>query len=109
MSLVINTNMMAIQTQQNVNQSYSDLSNSIRKLSSGLRIEQASDDAAGMAVREQMRTNISTLDQGIRNAQDGISMIQTAESNLGVIDTKLTRMKELASRQPPVHIPTPNG
>lgn len=98
MSLVINTNMTAIKTQHNVNQSYSDLANSIGKLSSGLRIEQSSDDAAGLAVREQMRANISTLDQSIRNAQDGISMIQTAESNLGVIDTKLTRMKELAEQ-----------
>ncbi len=98
MSLVINNNLMALNTYNKLDTSYSRLSNSIRKLSSGLRIERAADDAAGMAVREQMRTNIQALDQGVRNTMDGVSMIQTAESSLGVIDTKLTRMKELAEQ-----------
>ncbi len=98
MSLVINNNMMAMNTERKLGQSYDRLSNSIRKLSSGLRIERASDDAAGLAVREQMRTGITAINQGVRNARDGISMIQTAESSLGVVDTKLTRMKELAEQ-----------
>jgi len=90
--------MMATTTSSSLGDSYNKLSNSISKLSSGLRIETAADDAAGMAVREQMRTSIAALAQGERNAQDGISLIQTAESNLAVIDTKLTRMKELAEQ-----------
>jgi len=98
MSLVINHNIIALNTERKVGQTYGNLSNSIRKLASGLRVERAADDAAGLAVREQMRANIAALDQGVRNAQDGISFIQTAESNLGVIDQKLTRMKELAEQ-----------
>lgn len=85
-------------TQRTLGRTYSNLSKSVERLSSGLRINSAADDAAGLAVREQMRTDIAALGQGIRNANDGISMIQTAESNLGVIDTKLTRMKELAEQ-----------
>jgi len=89
---------MATSTASSLNNSYSKLSNSISRLSSGLRIETASDDAAGLAVREQMRTSISALAQAERNAQDGISLIQTADSSMSVINTKLTRMKELAEQ-----------
>lgn len=98
MSLVINNNIMAINTERKLSKAYDNLSNSIRRMSSGLRIERAGDDAAGLAIREQMRSNITALNQGVRNAQDGISLIQTAESNLSVIDEKLIRMKELAEQ-----------
>lgn len=98
MSLVINHNMMAMKTERNLSATYGKLSNSIRKMSSGLRIESAADDAAGLAIREQMRSQIKALGQGVRNAQDAISMLQTAEGGLSIIDDKLTRMKELAEQ-----------
>ncbi len=96
MSLTINHNMMAMDTAMNLSKSYSALATSTRRLSSGLRITSASDDAAGLAVREIMRSEIKSLNQGVRNANDAISMIQTADGALGVIDEKLIRMKELA-------------
>ena len=68
------------------------LSDSTRRLSSGLRIEESADDPAGLAVRELMRADISALNQGVRNANDAISMIQTMDGALGVIEEKLTRM-----------------
>jgi len=68
------------------------------RLSTGLRINSAADDAAGLAIREGMRAEIAALRQGVRNAQDGISMIQTADGALAVIDEKLIRMKELAEQ-----------
>uniref|UniRef100_I2Q6J8 Flagellin n=1 Tax=Desulfovibrio sp. U5L TaxID=596152 RepID=I2Q6J8_9BACT len=71
---------------------------STRRLSSGLRIGTAADDASGLAVRELMRSDVSTLNQGVRNANDAISMIQTADGALEVIDEKLIRMKELAEQ-----------
>ncbi|WP_319583829.1 flagellin [uncultured Pseudodesulfovibrio sp.] len=96
MSLVINHNLMAMNAARNLGVSYGNLETSTRRLSSGLRITQSSDDAAGLAVRELMRSDISSLQQGIRNANDAISLIQTADGALGVIDEKLIRMKELA-------------
>jgi flagellin len=98
MSLVINHNLMALNTARNLGNSYSALGRSIQRLSSGLRVNSAADDAAGLAIREGMRADIAALNQGVRNAQDGISMIQTAEGALGVIDEKLIRMKELAEQ-----------
>lgn len=74
------------------------LSDSTRRLSSGLRIEESADDPAGLAVRELMRADISALHQGARNANDAISMIQTMDGALGVIEEKLIRMKELAEQ-----------
>ncbi|BCS90303.1 flagellin [Pseudodesulfovibrio sediminis] len=96
MALVINNNLMAMNASRNLSTSFGALESSTRRLSSGLRITQASDDAAGLAVRELMRADISSLHQGIRNANDAISLIQTADGALGVIDEKLIRMKELA-------------
>ncbi|MBI9079022.1 MAG: flagellin [Pseudodesulfovibrio sp.] len=96
MSLIINHNMLAMNSARNLSSSFGALSTSTRRLSSGLRIGQASDDAAGLAVRELMRADVSSLQQGIRNANDAISLIQTADGALGVIDEKLIRMKELA-------------
>ena len=98
MSLMINNNMMAANTARNLTSSYGRMSTSIQRLSTGLRINSAADDAAGLAIREGMRADIAALNQGIRNAQDGISMIQTAEGALSVIDEKLIRMKELAEQ-----------
>jgi len=98
MSLGINHNMMAANTARNLNNHYAGLSGSVRRLSSGLRIERAADDAAGLAIRELMRADIAALNQGVRNANDAISMIQTADGALGIIDEKLIRMKELAEQ-----------
>ena len=98
MSLVINHNMMAMNATRNLNDAYSRLATSTRRLSSGLRVGTAADDAAGLAIRELMRAEIATLNQGVRNANDAISLIQTADGALGVIDEKLIRMKELAEQ-----------
>ena len=98
MSMVINNNLMANNAQRNLSSSYGNLSTSVRKLSSGLRIGTASDDAAGLAIRELMRADVKALNQGVRNANDAISLIQTADGALGVIDEKLIRMKELAEQ-----------
>ncbi|EGB16269.1 flagellin domain protein [Pseudodesulfovibrio mercurii] len=98
MALVVNNNLMASAAARNLNGAYSALSTSTERLSSGLRVNSSADDAAGLAVRELMRSDISTLNQGIRNANDGISMIETADGALSVIDEKLIRMKELAEQ-----------
>ncbi|MFW6005507.1 MAG: flagellin [Desulfonatronovibrionaceae bacterium] len=98
MSLVINHNLMAMNSARNLGEAYANLGTSTRRLSSGLRIGTAADDAAGLAARELMRAEISSLNQGVRNANDGISLIQTADGALGVIDEKLIRMKELAEQ-----------
>ncbi len=98
MSLAINTNLMALNAARNLGASYSRLGTSTQRLSSGLRINNASDDAAGLAIRELMRAEISSMRQGMRNANDAISLIQTADGALQVIDEKLIRMKELATQ-----------
>ncbi|MBQ7739110.1 MAG: flagellin, partial [Desulfovibrionaceae bacterium] len=82
----------------NLTSHYSNLATSTQRLSSGLRVNNASDDAAGLAIRELMRSDITALQQGIRNANDAISLIQTADGALGIIDEKLIRMKELAEQ-----------
>ncbi|MEW6658179.1 MAG: flagellin [Thermodesulfobacteriota bacterium] len=98
MSLTINHNLMAMNAARSLSITYGRLSTSVQRLASGLRINSAADDAAGLAVREMMRTDIRVLNQGVRNANDAISMIQTADGALSVIDEKLTRMKELAEQ-----------
>ncbi|MDL2267972.1 flagellin [Desulfovibrio sp. OttesenSCG-928-G15] len=98
MSLVINNNLMAMNAARNLGASYGNLATSVQRLSSGLRINSAADDAAGLAIRELMRADISALNQGVRNANDAISMIQTADGALQIIDEKLIRMKELAEQ-----------
>ena len=98
MALTINQNLMAMNTARNLNTAYGGIATSTRRLSSGLRIGTAADDAAGLAIREMMRSDISTINQGVRNANDAISMIQTADGALQVIDEKLIRMKELAEQ-----------
>jgi flagellin len=98
MSLVINNNIPALNVANNLNRHYSALQTSTRRLSSGLRVGTAADDAAGLAIRELMRADIAAYKQGIRNANDAISLLQTADGALGIIDEKLIRMKELAEQ-----------
>ena len=98
MSLVVNHNLMAMNTARNLGTHYADLSQSVRRLSSGMRVTTGADDAAGLAIRELMRADTATLNQGMRNANDAISMIQVADGALQVIDEKLIRMKELAEQ-----------
>ena len=96
--LAIKNNLMAENAARHLGKSYNSLAKSVERLSSGLRINGAKDDAAGLAVRELMRADIAVLRQGSRNAQDGVSMLQTAEGSMGVIDDLLIRMKELAEQ-----------
>ena len=98
MPMYINHNMMAMNAARNLGTIFDRLATSTQRLSSGLRINSAADDAAGLAIRELMRSDIAVINQGLRNAADAISMIQTAEGALSVIDEKLTRMKELAEQ-----------
>jgi flagellin len=98
MALIINHNMMAMTATMNLSEAFGRLANATNQLSSGLRINSASDDAAGLAIRELMRSDIATLNQGVRNANDAISLLQTADGALGVVDEKLIRMQELAEQ-----------
>ncbi|ATD82536.1 flagellin N-terminal helical domain-containing protein [Desulfovibrio sp. G11] len=96
--MYINHNQMATQVANTLTSHYGNLSSSVQRLSTGMRINSAADDAAGLAIRELMRTDIAALQQGVRNANDAISLIQTADGALAVIDEKLIRMKELAEQ-----------
>jgi flagellin len=98
MALIINHNLPSMQAARFLGLAYGKLSKSIERLSSGLRINSAADDAAGLAVRELMRADIAASYQGIRNAADAISLIQTADGAMAEIDEKLIRMKELAEQ-----------
>ncbi len=98
MGLTINHNAMALNSANTLNNHYGNLSTSTARLSSGLRINGAADDAAGLAIRELMRADIAALNQGVRNANDAISLLQTADGALGVIDAQLIRMKELTEQ-----------
>lgn len=98
MALIVNHNLMAMNVARHLNEAYSRLATATERLSSGLRINKAADDAAGLAVSEFMKSDIKVLHQGMRNAQDAISLIQTADGALSVIDEKLIRMKELAEQ-----------
>ena len=96
--MYINNNSMATTVSNNLTSHYGNLKTSTERLSTGLRVNSAADDAAGLAIRELMRTDIAALQQGVRNANDAISLLQTADGALGIIDEKLTRMKELAEQ-----------
>lgn len=98
MPLVINHNLMAMNASRNFTTAFDALSTSTARLSSGLRINSSADDAAGLAVSELMRAEIAALNQGVRNARDAQSLLQTADGALAVIDEKLIRMKELAEQ-----------
>lgn len=95
--MIINHNITALNTYNRLNKNNKNTSNSIEKLSSGLRINKASDDSAGLATSEKMRAQIRGLQQAQRNIQDGISLVQTAEAGLGEIENpNLQRLRELA-------------
>jgi len=96
--LAIKNNIMAVNAARYLGQSYDALAKSVERLSSGLRINSAKDDAAGLAVRELMRADIAVLEQGARNAQDGVSLLQTMEGAMGTMDTCLVRMKQLGEQ-----------
>jgi flagellin len=96
MASVINTNIASLNTQRNLGTSQSALNTSIQRLSSGLRVNSAKDDAAGLAISERMTSQIRGLNQAARNANDGISLAQTAEGSLGKVGDMLQRVRELA-------------
>lgn len=94
--MIINHNMNAMNAHRNMTTNTTAAGKSMEKLSSGLRINRAGDDAAGLSISEKMRGQIRGLDQATRNSQDGISMIQTAEGGLNEVHSILQRMRELA-------------
>jgi len=96
MAQVINTNVSSLNAQRNLNRSQGDLQTSLQRLSSGLRINSAKDDAAGLAISERFTTQIRGLTQASRNASDGISLAQTSEGDLAQITNNLQRVRELA-------------
>ena len=96
MPQVINTNVLSLNAQRNLNTSGGQLATSLQRLSSGLRINSAKDDAAGLAISNRMTAQIRGLNQAARNANDGISLAQTAEGDLGAITNGLQRIRELA-------------
>ena len=96
MALTVNTNIASLTAQRNLTGSQSMLSTSLERLSSGLRINSAKDDAAGLAISERFTAQIRGLNQGIRNANDGISLAQTAEGALKEVTSNLQRIRELA-------------
>jgi len=96
MPQVINTNLMSLNTQRSLNMSQGGMQTSLERLSSGLRINRAKDDAAGLAISERFTAQIRGLEQANRNANDGISLLQTAEGAMAEISNSLQRMRELA-------------
>src|ERR687886_188003 len=96
MGMRINTNVEAFNAQRNLAATAANYAKSVEKLSSGLRINRAGDDAAGLSISEKLRAQVKGLAQAQRNAQDGISMIQTAEGALNEVHSMLQRMRELA-------------
>ena len=96
MPQTINTNVASLNAQRNLNTSQSSLATSMQRLSSGLRVNSAKDDAAGLAIADRMNAQIRGINVAIRNANDGISLAQTAEGALATITDALQRMRELA-------------
>ena len=96
MAQVINTNIASLNAQRNLNKSQGSLNTSLQRLSSGMRINSAKDDAAGLAISERFTAQIRGLNQAVRNSNDGISLAQTAESAMGEVTNNLQRIRELA-------------
>jgi flagellin len=96
MAMTINTNAVSLNAQRNLNSSQSALSTSMQRLSSGLRVNSAKDDAAGLAIADRMNSQVRGINVAIRNANDGVSLAQTAEGALATITDALQRMRELA-------------
>ncbi|MGG0937247.1 flagellin [Brevibacillus centrosporus] len=96
--MIINHNLSAMNTHRQLGVNSGNLSKNVEKLSSGYRINRAADDAAGLSISERMRSQIRGMDQASRNAQDGISLVQTAEGALQTVNNMLVRIKELATQ-----------
>ncbi|MDQ0261011.1 flagellin [Sinomonas atrocyanea] len=96
MALTVNTNLSAMQAYQNLNKTSISMANSMAKLSSGLRINTAADDAAGLSISEGLKSQVNGYGVAARNAQDGINVIQTADGALGEVHSILQRMRDLA-------------
>jgi flagellin len=94
--MTINTNIVSLNAQRNLNKSQSSLAVSMQRLSSGMRVNSAKDDAAGLAIAERMNAQVKGMNVAARNANDGISLAQTAEGALGAVGDALQRMRELA-------------
>ena len=98
MSLVINTNFASLNAQRSLTKNNEALTQSIQRLSSGLRINSAKDDAAGLAISEKLRAHVRSIGQAVRNSQDGMSLTQVAEGAMGEVSNILIRMRELAQQ-----------
>ena len=98
MSLVINTNFASLNAQRSLTKNNEALTQSIQRLSSGLRINSAKDDAAGLAISEKLRAHVRSISQAVRNSQDGMSLTQVAEGAMGEVSNILIRMRELAQQ-----------
>ncbi len=96
MGMSVNTNLSSLNAQRNISSSQGSLATSMQRLSSGLRVNSAKDDAAGLAIAERMTSQVRGMNQAVRNANDGISMVQTMESTFGKVSDNLQRMRELA-------------
>jgi flagellin len=96
MAQTINTNLVSLNAQRNLSTSQASLATSMQRLSSGLRVNSAKDDAAGLAIAERMNTQVRGMNVAMRNANDGISLAQTAEGALGKLSEMMQRMRELA-------------
>jgi flagellin len=96
MALTVNTNLSAMQAYQNLNKTSIEMASSMAKLSSGLRINTAADDAAGLSISEGLKSQVNGFGMAARNAQDGINVVQTADGALGEVHSILQRMRDLA-------------
>ena len=96
MASTINTNMASLNAQRNLSNSQNSLTTSMQRLSSGMRINSAKDDAAGLAISERMTAQVNGLNQAAKNANDGISLAQTAEGTLGTIGNNLQRIRAVS-------------
>ncbi|THK40977.1 flagellin FliC [Methylophaga sp. SB9B] len=96
MALIVNSNLASLNAQRNLSNSQNDLNTSLQRLSSGLRVNSAKDDAAGLFVAQQLTRDIRGTNQAVRNAADGISLGQTAEGALGQVANNLQRIREIA-------------
>ena len=98
MAVRIFNNLASINAQRHLGINNQRLAQSIERVSSGLRINSASDDAAGLAISEKMRSDIRVLQQGLRNLNDGVSLLNVAEASLNEISDMIIRMRELAAQ-----------
>ncbi len=109
MSMSINTNVISLNAQRNLSTSQSALATSMQRLSSGLRVNSAKDDAAGLAIAERMSAQVRGSNVAMRNAHDGISLFQTAEGAMAKIGDSLQRIRELAVQRPTARSRTPTA